>query len=67
MRSPIKRRWGLTAQDMRFAAATVPHLKYPRPIVRGGAESDGKRHRLAVTTGRHCTAPLPPLHHAVVR
>ena len=41
---PIKRRWGLTAQVMRFAAATVPHLKTLTRSERVGCSS-GKRHR----------------------
>ena len=40
---PIKRRWGLTAQDTRFAAATIPHLKTLTRSERVGC-SGGKRH-----------------------
>src|SRR6185503_9061522 len=51
-------RWGLTAQDTRFAAATVPHLKYPRPIDRGGLKATGSAtgspSPLAVTAQRLC-------------
>ena len=43
-RSPIKRRWGLTAHNTRFAAATVPHLKTLTQSERVGC-SGGKRHQ----------------------
>ena len=61
---PIKRRWGLTAQVTRFAAATVPHLKTLTRSERGlqRREAPPRHHRSAVTTATslHCTTPTPP-------
>ena len=69
---PIKRRWGLTAQDTRFAAATVPYLK---TVIRskGGCQRQEappapvtaqRRHQLyhpiaRTSLHRHCHSTAP--------